>query len=126
MENIFLRLRFNTGRNPSKMDYEIRQKIENSRRNRSINSIHGRKNNNDTFNSQTSSDVISVFDRSSQRTEYSTENSTRIDDTSDSLTNYESQDNVTQSIIIDSILSSRDNSSFEGSKVRTLNLEIIF
>jgi hypothetical protein len=118
MENIFLRLRFNTGRNPSKMDYEIRQKIENSRRMRSINSIHGRKNNNETFNSQ--SDTNSVFDRSSQRTELSTENSTRIDDTSDSLTIYESEENVTQSFIIDSILSSTDNSSFEGSKVKTL------
>ena len=70
MENIFLNLRFNTGRNPSKSDYEIRQKIENSRRMRSINSVHVRHNNNESFTSQSSEN--SVFNRTSTKSSVET------------------------------------------------------
>lgn len=99
MENIFLNLRFNTGRNPSKSDYEIRQKIENSRRMRSINSVHGRHNNNESFTSQSSEN--SVFNR----TENSSQNSTKspVETVSELL----STDNDTEN----SSLSPNDNKS---------------
>ena len=57
MENIFISLRFNTGRNPSKIDYDIRQKIENSRK--------IRRNNQESFISTNSDDSKnnSVFNK---------------------------------------------------------------